>query len=727
MKKIYVSIAALAMSLSALSDNVFDLRTATLVDGMSCENRSAAAMRGVRSHASASDSVTVIATIDGEGALAALDRIGVVRSRQGDMCIVTLPADSLYRLGETGGIVRVAGSRRLAKRLDRARELSTVDAVHDGIDLPQGYDGSGVVVGLMDSGLYPSHIAFYDKDGSTSRVKEIHVYNENGVATSYTNPGTIAKFTTDDREETHGTHVAGIMTGAYSANGYQGVAPGADIVMTSSSFDDTSLLLGVEKIIKYAEKVGKPAVVNLSLGDNIGPHDGTNEFSRYLAELGKRGIICIAAGNEGEYKIVLNKRFTASDKSVKTLIVQMDGYGSYGNFIEGSVEMWSDDSSVFTVSVDLYDASGNKLTNLLSSTGSSLGTVTTVTSTRSAKGYNATFAKYYSGSVKISSEVNPDNDRYNVYVEYDCNGTGTNTSASRPTAYVGFTITGNAGQMVRTYCDGYYTELSSEGKSGFTDGGFDGTINGSACGDNVIVVGSYTSRTSVPLTNGTTNYAGTVKDVSTFSSWGTLADGRELPHVCAPGEMIVSTISTPYYSREGYDIAKNGKVVSGGKTSYWGPMAGTSMATPFMAGTAALWLQANPELTCDDIISIIETTSIKDEYYQKDANKVRWGAGRLDAAAGIKEVLRKTGIENVAAARDLHMTVSPKGDNRYEIFVAGETGLKVAACDMRGIEAAAVSTAGDTADLDLSAMAPGIYVVSATGDHGVYTSKVVVK
>lgn len=715
------------MSLSVCAGNVFDLRTASMLDDMSRAGK-VAGKRTARTAGVTADSVTVIATLGDDMALENLNRLGVIRSRQGDMCIVTMPVDSLHRLGDTPGIVRVAGSRRLHKKLDRARETSTVNAVHDGIELPQGYDGSGVVVGLMDSGLYPSHVTFYDKDGETSRVREIYVFNDYGAVTSYTNPGTIAKFSTDNNEETHGTHVAGIMAGAYSGNGYQGVAPGADIVMTASNFDDTSLLLGVEKIIKYAEKVGKPAVVNLSLGDNIGPHDGTNEFSRYLAELGKRGIICIAAGNEGEYKIALNKHFTGTDKSVSSLIVQMDGYGSYGNFIEGSVEMWGDDSSTYTVSVDLYDAAGSKLTNLLSSTGSSLGTVTTVTSTKSAKGYNATFAKYYSGTVKISSEVNPDNDRYNVYVEYNCDGTGTNKSASRPTAYVGFTITGKAGQTVRTYCDGYYTEMSSEGKQGFTDGGYDGTINGSACGENVVVVGSYTSRTSIPLTSGTANYEGTVLDVSSFSSWGTLADGRTLPHVCAPGDMIVSAISTPYYNREGYDIAKNGKVVSGGKTSYWGPMGGTSMATPFMAGTVALWLQANPQLNYDDVISIIKNSSIKDEYYNRDSNKVHWGAGRLDAAAGIKTVLRGTGIDNVASNEALQMYVNHVGGNVYEIFVPGELALDVRVCDMRGVESSAViSRDGDTAGIDLSSTTPGVYLISAVGEHGVYASKVIVK
>lgn len=729
MKKIYIAVVALVMALSADAEVRMDMRTAAAIDRLA-DTPSAGLSRATRSRqASEADSVSLIFTVDSDEAVAALERVGVVRGHQGDMYIVTMPREALAAVTDMEGLRRVSVSRRLRGRLDCARLASNVDGVHAGTSLPQSYDGTGVVVGLMDTGIYPSHVAFMDRNGSASRVKALYVYDGNASVTSYTNPGTISRFTTDDSDETHGTHVAGIMTGAYPGNGYQGIATGSDIVMTASNLDNASMLLGIEKIIDYAERNGKPAVVNLSIGDNVGPHDGTDDFSTYLARLGERAVICMAAGNEGELKIVLNKEFTSSSKTVSTLIVPQAYYSDYDNFIDGSVEIWGDDSRPVSVSVGLYSSAGNLLSTLHTCTASS-GKLTTISSRRSSSGYNATFARYFEGTIKVGSEVDDNNGRYNTYIEYDCEGIGLNSDMDDPSAYVGITVSGTAGQRVHAYCDGYYTEFSSEGKKGFVDGGYDGTINGSGCGGNIILVGAYSTRNSVPLDNGRTTTYGdvTVGDIATYSSWGTLADGRQLPHVVAPGEVLVSAISTPYYNRNGYSIAKGGKVTANGKTSYWGAMGGTSMATPYMSGVVALWLQADPKLNVDDVLSVIKSTSMKDNYYNSDPNKVRWGAGKLDAYAGLKEVLRNSAIDGVKSDGTQQMIVTPAGDRRWEVFVAGETALSVSVCDINGITiASGESVSGDTSILDLSGAAAGVYIVSAQGQHGNCASRIIVR
>lgn len=729
MRRIYIGVAALALALSAVAEVRMDMRTVAAIDRLA--DREAGLSRATRARQSApSDSVSLIFTVDNDAAVAELERVGVVRGHQGDMYIVTMPREALASVADMEGLRRVSVSRRLKTRLDYARPASNVDAMHAGTSLPQAYDGTGVVVGLMDSGIYPSHVAFMGKDGKTSRVKAVYVYDSNASVTSYTNPGTISKFTTDDSDETHGTHVAGIMAGSYSGNGYHGVATGADIVMTASNLDNASMLLGIEKIIDYAERNGKPAVVNLSVGDNVGPHDGTDDFSTYLARLGERAVICMAAGNEGDLKIALNKEFTSSDKSVSTLIVPQAYYSDYDNFIDGSIEIWGDDSRPVSVSVGLYSGGGSLLATLHTCAVSSHGNLTTISSRRSASGYNATFARYFEGTIKVGSEVDDNNGRYNAYVEYDCEGIGLNSDMEDPSAYIGITISGVAGQCVHAYCDGYYTELSSEGKRGFADGGYDGTVNGSGCGDNIILVGAYSTRNTVPLNDGSTDTYGetTVGDIAYYSSWGTLVDGRQLPHVVAPGDVLVSSISTPYYNRHGYSVARGGKVTANGKTSYWGAMGGTSMATPYMSGVVALWLQADPKLNVDDVLSVINSTSMKDNYYNSDANKVRWGAGKLDAYAGLKEVLRNSAIDGVTSDGTQQMIVTPVGDRRWEVFVAGETALSVSACDINGITiASGESVSGDTSILDLSGAAAGVYIVSAQGLHGNCSSRIIVR
>ena len=62
---------------------------------------------------------------------------------------------------------------------------------------------------------------------------------------------------------------------------------------------------------------------------------------------------------------------------------------------------------------------------------------------------------------------------------------------------------------------------------------------------------------------------------------------------------------------------------------------GTSMATPLVAGVAAMMLEANPNLTTDEIRQVLQETA-------KDFNgepPVQLGAGIIDAAAAIKKVM----------------------------------------------------------------------------------------
>lgn len=57
--------------------------------------------------------------------------------------------------------------------MDMARNNLGIDMIHAGLHLPQGYDGSGVVVGIIDGGFEYTHPAFYDTTGQVHRVKRV--------------------------------------------------------------------------------------------------------------------------------------------------------------------------------------------------------------------------------------------------------------------------------------------------------------------------------------------------------------------------------------------------------------------------------------------------------------------------------------------------------------------------------------------------------------------------
>lgn len=201
--------------------------------------------------------------------------------------------------------------------------------------------GEGVIVAVIDSGIDYAHPDFRKEDGTTRIIGlwdqtldplDIQTTEEE-TGTIYSPPEgyLLGVFFSEEqinealRQNTrseqqrllpsvdysgHGTHVTGIACGnGQVSNGvYRGVATKADILVVKIGDAEgitfprtTRLLEAINFVIDFARQRNQPVAINLSFGNNAGPHTGEGIISEYLNReaLKWKNCICVGTGNEG--------------------------------------------------------------------------------------------------------------------------------------------------------------------------------------------------------------------------------------------------------------------------------------------------------------------------------------------------------------------------------------------------------------------------------------------
>jgi subtilisin family serine protease len=246
--------------------------------------------------------------------------------------------------------------------------------LHDGYINDTPYTGEGAIVLVFDTGVDWEHMDFRDPDDTTKTrilyLWDVTLWAEGdekpfGEELDWVFPYGV-EYTKEDIEAAlagsdtirsydytgHGTHVLG--TAAGSGERYRGLAPGADIIVVKGgdfSFSSFNIINGLIYAQKRATDLGKPVVVNLSLGGHFGPHDGSRADEQaidYLTQFPGYVVVTSAGNSGGNLMHVEGTTGPGTDSKITITIPEYQPWGFGDGF---SINVWFEEDANATATV----------------------------------------------------------------------------------------------------------------------------------------------------------------------------------------------------------------------------------------------------------------------------------------------------------------------------------------------------------------------------------------
>ena len=638
----------------------------------------------------------------------------------GDIAIVTIPMDKVDSLLKRPEVLRIEANDKAHPTMDTVPSISNLLPLYEQTATHLPYTGKGIVMGVMDVGFDLTHPTFYnDTTLSKYRIKafwdQLAPNTENDrlpVGAEWLTAEDILSRggATDGREQSHGTHTTGIAAGSGYDSPYRGVAWESDICLVANAVTaDTAFIdkdnyylyttatdaLGFKYLFDYADSQHKPCVVSFSEGYPPYMDDDDRLFSLFLSRLvGPRHILVSSAGNECQSLTYFQKpvgvertgSFIKVNSSAASYRLLTDGYPVIKLTVYQDKEVVDKE---LRISLD----SGNWIDNQLIDT---------------------LFINVDTCAVSIKRHQTPFIEGKTIYQ--------IQLKANRSFDNLGHIAMG---------IEGMNCEAEVFGSSADSFGNYDTDVRWNAaekshnilapgCFEAAITVGSTSHRLS--FTNMNDDIISDTFDpesghVSWFSSAGPTMDRRIKPDVTAPGKNVIASLSSLYL--EAHPTSTNNHLKHfdlNGRTYVWGANTGTSMSTPIVAGIIALWLQAKPTLTPDDIRGILQRTCKHPEEQLSYPNNL-YGYGEIDAYKGLLDILNIDGIKELShhqpqgvriTARNglLHLSFTQKPSKPVLLSIYATSGAL--------IHRQCLTDINQETTLPLPIATPGIYAVQLT-------------
>ena len=570
----------------------------------------------------------------------------------GNIYAISASIQSLLELAKQPNCIRIEYTQHHLKLMDdTALVRNRIQNVHLGLTpLSQAYDGTGILVGIIDSGCDFKHPDLKDASGN-SRIKFLWDMTKPLAANTPTPFGYGQEWNNTDIDlgscthsdaahYGHGTASAGIAAGNGLAIGkHEGGAPKANIMVVALDFNKTGFVIAdaVQYLISKAQLLNMPLVINASVGDYYGSHDGTDLEAQLIdnltANIPGRAIVA-SAGNAGRYKFHVGYNTTALDTNftyIKNASTQIDvsefadtlqiknvrytvGVNNTGFSDLGNIGFKNYNYALNTLKRDTIYYNTNRI-----------GVVESIASINSF------------GVYELALTIKPDSVNYLWRIEH--NGVGRIDSwnfdyvtAGLPTAIQYQHINQfKIADTLQTVCSGFQ------------------------CSDYVITVGNYVNRNQYIDVNSmsytTTEVAG---EIAQNSSTGPSRRNTVKPDIAASGNTIFAsgeaTTLASFTTLYPYQIALGGYHIGAG---------GTSASSPVVAGVAALYFQKNPTATSTQLKQAIINCSYSDVFTTTILPNYRWGYGKLDAFQMMNCGVLTTNIPHISLTGDVKIFPNP--------------------------------------------------------------------
>ena len=250
-----------------------------------------------------------------------------VKTAIGRMLMVAATARQLHDIATLQDVQLIEKPVKPMLKLDNSRKATRTDEVQTGTgdQLPQAYQGDGVIIGIIDAGFDVTQPAFKDEQGNL-RVKAAYYPGmTNGKGNKAVVDGKELEGTLFDTPELlldtarlkddshyHGTHVAGCAAASpistvkgITGGSLAGMAPKAELIFCNTTPDDAqkrkyehsedvddveqlNTMYALNYIADYAKKAGKPFLVTMSMNSHHGTHDGTSAGSQIYKSFATR-------------------------------------------------------------------------------------------------------------------------------------------------------------------------------------------------------------------------------------------------------------------------------------------------------------------------------------------------------------------------------------------------------------------------------------------------------